>query len=144
MTVLAGKLGLFQVIGLSISIIAPTAAMALNVSLTAQAAGRAAPLAFAIGTVAMATVRVSLVSFGRRIAHAGSVYAFVGHTFGRRCGFIAGWTLLLTYLTYAGGTGGVSSTRQCTVTGSSSPHCGSSLVSRRSLPPRSVPTAICV
>ena len=43
MTALARKLGLFQAIGLSVSMIAPTAAMALNVSLTAQAAGRAAP-----------------------------------------------------------------------------------------------------
>ncbi|MGC2203532.1 MAG: amino acid permease, partial [Stellaceae bacterium] len=97
------KLGLFQAIGLSISIIAPTAAMALNVSLTAQAAGRAAPLAFAIGTAAMTIVGLSFVAFSRRIAHAGSVYAYISHTFGRRCGFIAGWILLLTYLTYAGG-----------------------------------------
>jgi hypothetical protein len=54
MTISARKLGLFQTTGLSISIIAPTAAMALNVSLTVQAVGRAAPLAFAVGTVVMA------------------------------------------------------------------------------------------
>jgi amino acid transporter len=103
MTILARRLGLFQATGFSISIIAPTAAMALNVSLTAQAAGRAAPLAFAIGTVVMAIVGLSFVAFSRRIAHAGSAYAYVSHTFGRRWGFIAGWTLLLTYLAYAGG-----------------------------------------
>jgi amino acid transporter len=103
MTVLARKLGLLQAIGLSISIIAPTAAMALNVSLTAQTAGRATPLAFAIGTVAMMIVGLSFIAFSRRIAHAGSAYAYVRHTFGRRCGFIAGWTLLLTYLAYAAG-----------------------------------------
>jgi amino acid transporter len=103
MTALARRLGLYQAIGLSTSIIAPTAAMALNVSLTAQAAGRAAPLAFAVGTVVMAIVGLSFVAFSRRIAHAGSAYAYVSHTFGRRCGFVAGWTLLLTYLTYAGG-----------------------------------------
>jgi amino acid transporter len=77
--------------------------MAFNVSLTAQVAGRAAPLAFAIGTVAMIIVGLSFVGFTRRIAHAGSAYAYDGHTFGRRCGFIAGWTLLLTYLAYAAG-----------------------------------------
>ena len=103
MTILARKPGLFQATGLSISIIAPTAAMAPNVSLTTQAAGRATPLAFAIGTVVMAIVGLSFVAFGRRIAHAGSAYAYVSHTFGRRCGFIVGWTLLLTYLAYAGG-----------------------------------------
>jgi amino acid transporter len=84
MTVLARKLGLIQAIGLSISIIAPAAAMALNVSLTAQAAGPAAPLAFAIGTVVMTIVGLSLVGFSRRIAHAGSAYAYVSHTFGSR------------------------------------------------------------
>ena len=103
MTVLARKLGLLHAIGLSTSIPAPTAAMALNVSLTAQAARRAAPLAFAIGTAVMAIVGLSFVAFSRRIAHAGSVHAYVNHTCGQRSGFVAGWTLLLTYLTYAGG-----------------------------------------
>jgi amino acid transporter len=103
MTALATKLGTVEAIGLSIWIIAPTAAMAVNVSLTAQVAGRAAALAFAIGTVVMAVVGLSFVAFGRRIAHAGAAYAYVSHTFGRCCGFTAGWTLLLSYLTYAGG-----------------------------------------
>jgi amino acid transporter len=53
----------------------------------------------------MIIVGLSFVGFSRRIAHAGSAYAYVGHTFGHRCGFIAGWTLLLTYVTYAGGVG---------------------------------------
>ena len=102
MTVVARKLGLIQAIGLSISLSASTAAIALNVSLTAQAAGGAAPLAFAIGTAEMAIVGLSFVAFSGRIAHAGSAYAYVSHTFGRRWGFIAGWTLLLTYLTFTG------------------------------------------
>jgi amino acid transporter len=100
---LAQKLGPFQATGFSISIIAPTEAMAINVSLTAQTAGRAAPLAFATGTAVMAIVGLYFVVFSQRFAHAGSVYAYVGHIFGRRCGFISGWTLLLTYLAYAGG-----------------------------------------
>ena len=102
MAILARRLGLIQATGLSISIIAPTTAMAINVSLTAHAAGRTAPLAFAVGTAVMAIVGLSFVGFSRRIAHAGSAYAYVSQTFGRRCGFIAVWTLLLTYLAYAG------------------------------------------
>jgi hypothetical protein len=62
MTALARKLGLLQAVGLSVSIIAPTAAMALNVSLTAQAAGRAAPVAFALGRDRLAP-RVGEVNF---------------------------------------------------------------------------------
>ena len=82
MSVLASKLGLFQALALSVSMIAPTAAMALNVSLTAQAASRTAPLAFAIGTAVMMTVALSFTAFSRWIAYAGSAYAYVRHTFG--------------------------------------------------------------
>jgi amino acid transporter len=103
MTALARKLRLPQAVGLSISMIAPTAAMAHNVSLVAQTVGRAAPLAFAIGTAVMAIVGLSFVAFSRRIADAGSAYAYVALVFGRRCRFIAGWTLLLTYLSFADG-----------------------------------------
>jgi amino acid transporter len=70
--------------------------------LTAQAAGGAAPLAFAIRTAEMAIVGLSFLAFSGRTAHAGSAYAYVSHTFGRRWGFIAGWALPLTYLTYTG------------------------------------------
>jgi amino acid transporter len=63
-----------------------------------QAAGPAAPLAFAIGMVAMALVALSFMAFTHRVAHAGSAYAYITHTFGSRMGFVAGWTLLLTYL----------------------------------------------
>lgn len=97
------KLGLAEAVGLSLSIVGPTMAMAFNVSLVVRAAGRAAPLAFVIGTVALGIVALSFVSFSKRVAHAGSAYAYIGQTFGWRWGFVAGWTLLLTYLTYAAG-----------------------------------------
>jgi amino acid transporter len=91
------NLGLIEAIGLSLSIIAPTMAMAFNVSLAVGAAGRAAPLAFLVGTVALAIVGLSFVAFARRVAHAGSAYAYIGKEFGPRAGFIAGWALMLTY-----------------------------------------------
>lgn len=98
------NLGMIEAIGLSISIVAPTMAVAFNVALAAGVAGRAAPLAFAVGTVALAIVGLSFVGFARRIAHAGSAYAYITKEFGARVGFIAGWAMLLTYLTYGGGT----------------------------------------
>src|SRR5512144_875810 len=103
MTALARKLGLFEAVGLSLSILAPTMAMAFNVSLAAQTAGRATPLAFAIGTAVLVIVGLSFVAFSRRIAHAGSAYAYISLAFGRRWGFVAGWALLLSYLSYAAG-----------------------------------------
>lgn len=78
-------------------------AMAFNVSLAVRFAGRAAPLAFAIATIALGMVALAFVRFSRRVAHAGSAYAYIGQSFGWRWGFLAGWTLLLTYVTYAAG-----------------------------------------
>jgi amino acid transporter len=97
------KLGLPEALGLSLSIVGPSMAMAFNVSLAVRAAGRAAPLAFAIGTIGLGMVALSFVKFSRRVAHAGSACAYIGHVFGWRLGFLAGWTLLLTYLSYAAG-----------------------------------------
>jgi amino acid transporter len=97
------KVGLPEALGMSLSIVGPSMAMAFNVSLAVCAAGRAAPLAFAIGTVGLGMVALAFVKFSRRVAHAGSAYAYIGQAFGWRWGFLAGWTLLLTYLTYAAG-----------------------------------------
>lgn len=98
------NLGLLEVLGLSIAIIAPTMAMAFNVALTAGSAGAATPLTFVIGTVVMAIVALSFVAFSRRVSHAGAAYAYIGSAFGRRAGFVAGWAMLLVYLTFGSGT----------------------------------------
>jgi len=100
-TALFKRLSLPEAVGMSVSIICPTVTAAFNITLVVQAAGAAAPLAFAIGTVAMVLVALSFIAFTHRVAHAGSAYAYISHTFGNRCGFIAGWTLLLTYLGFA-------------------------------------------
>src|SRR5271168_3888889 len=100
---LISRLSLPEAVGLSLSIICPSVTAAFNVTLVAQATGPAAPLAFAIGTVAMALIALSFMAFTHRVAHAGSAYAYISHTFGRRAGFIAGWTLLLTYLGFSTG-----------------------------------------
>jgi amino acid transporter len=101
MSSLARRLGPIEALSLSLSLIGPSMATSFNVSLVARVAGTAAPLAFAIGSIALAIVALSFVSFGRRVPHAGSVYAYISQAFGQRWGFVAGWTLLLTYLTYA-------------------------------------------
>jgi len=100
---LVSRLNLPEAVALSLSVISPTVTAAFNITLVAQAAGPAAPLAFAIGTVAMALVALSFIAFTHRVAHAGSAYAYITHTFGSRMGFVAGWTLLATYLGFATG-----------------------------------------
>jgi amino acid transporter len=103
MTSLVSRLRLPEAVGLSLSVVSPTVTAAFNITLVVQAAGPAAPLAFAIGMVAMALVALSFMAFTHRVAHAGSAYAYIAHTFGSRMGFVAGWTLLLTYLGFGSG-----------------------------------------
>ncbi len=100
---LSSRLNLPEAIALSLSVVSPTVTAAFNITLIVAAAGPAAPLAFAIGAIAMALVALSFLAFTRRVAHAGSAYAYIAHTFGSRAGFVAGWTLLLTYLGFASG-----------------------------------------
>ena len=63
---LVKRLSLPEAIGLSVSVICPTVTAAFNITLVVQAAGAAAPLAFAIGTVAMVLVALSFMAFTHR------------------------------------------------------------------------------
>jgi amino acid transporter len=103
MTSLVSRLNLPEAIALSLSVISPTVTAAFNITLIVQATGPAAPLTFAIGTLGMMLIAFSFIACTRRVAHAGSAYAYIAHTFGTRAGFVAGWTLLLTYLGFATG-----------------------------------------
>lgn len=96
------ELGIWEAAALSIAIMAPTAAMALNGSLAAFIAGTAVPLAFLGALITIALVSYSFIEFSRTYAHAGSVYAFNGRGLGPRYGFLSGWALLLTYVVFTG------------------------------------------
>jgi amino acid transporter len=94
------ELRFWEAIALSIAIMAPTAAMALNGVAIAGLIGRAVPLAFVFALVGVLFVSYAFVQLTREVNHAGSVYAFAGLTLGPRAGFLAGWALLGTYLAF--------------------------------------------
>lgn len=94
------ELGVVEVAALSLAIMAPTAAMALNGSLAASIAGTAVPLAFIFALVTIALVAYAFVEFARHYSTAGSVYTFNGVALGARTGFLSGWALLLTYVAF--------------------------------------------
>jgi amino acid transporter len=94
------ELRFWEAIALSIAIMAPTAAMALNGVAIAGLIGRAVPLAFVFALVGVLFVSYAFVQLTREVSHAGSVYAFTGLTLGPRAGFLAGWALLGTYLAF--------------------------------------------
>src|SRR5258707_15078605 len=96
------ELSFIEAIALSIGIMAPTAAMALNGSLAAGITGSAVPLAFLLAAVAVGLASFSFIQFSRYFAHSGSVYGFNGVALGPRAGFFSGWALLGPYLTFTG------------------------------------------
>jgi amino acid transporter len=91
------ELRFWEAIALSIGIMAPTAAMALNGVAPAGLVGRAVPLAFLFAAIAIGLISYSFVRLTAYFNHAGSTYALAGATLGPRAGFFAGWALLATY-----------------------------------------------
>jgi amino acid transporter len=92
-----------EAFGLSLSIVGPTVVISFITTVMEQVAGRAIPLAFVIAAVTVALIGLSFVAFGRRVAHAGSVYAYISNVFGSRCGYVAGWMLLFSYMAFTAG-----------------------------------------
>ena len=94
------ELRIWEAVALSIAIMAPTAAMALNGTAPASLIGRAVPLAFIFATVGILLVSYAFIRLSSYFNHAGSVYAFSGMTLGPQAGFFSGWALLGTYLAF--------------------------------------------
>src|SRR3954466_6365757 len=94
------ELRFWETIALSVGIMAPTAAMALNGVGVAGNVGRAVPLAFLIAAILVFLVAFGIMRLAGHYSHAGSVYAFTGATLGPRAGFFSGWALLGTYLAF--------------------------------------------
>jgi amino acid transporter len=94
------QLGTVQTVSVSVGVMAPTLAMSITGVAAARLIGRAAPLAYVVAALGVGLVAFGFVRLSSEVAHAGSVYAFVGRTLGERAGFVAGWALLGTYLVF--------------------------------------------
>ena len=95
---LSRSLSVWEAIGVSIALMAPSMAININPQGTASVAGRAVPLAFFLAFVAVLFIAYTFVRLSQRFNHAGSVYGFVGATLGPRSGIVAGWLNVGTYL----------------------------------------------
>jgi amino acid transporter len=94
------QLSYVEAMAISVAIMAPTAAMALNTSLTASIAGVSVPLTFLVAMITIGLVSVTFIQFNRQFSHSGSVYQFTGISLGPKLGFLSGWTLFLTYMAF--------------------------------------------
>jgi amino acid transporter len=94
-------LSVWQAVGLSLALMAPSMAANINPQQGATTAGYAVPLTFLIAAVGVLLVAYTFVRLCQYFHHSGSVYAFVGATLGPRAGVVAGWGLVGTYVFYA-------------------------------------------
>jgi amino acid transporter len=95
------NLSIWEAIGISLALMAPSMAASINPQGTATTVGRATPIAFALAFVGVLLVAYTFVRLTQRFHHSGSVYGFVGATLGPRAGVISGWALTGTYTFYA-------------------------------------------
>jgi amino acid transporter len=94
------ELNIWETIGISIALMAPSMAANINPQGVVLTVGRPVPLTFALATVGVLLVSYTFVRLCQRFHHSGSVYGFVGATLGPRFGVVAGWGLLGTYIFY--------------------------------------------
>ena len=94
------NLTIWGAVGVALGLMAPSLAINLNPQAPALHVGRAVPLVFLLAVVGVMLVAYGFIRLCQSFHHAGSVYAFIGVTVGPRAGFVAGWTLLGTYLAY--------------------------------------------
>jgi amino acid transporter len=96
-TRLKRTLTLWEAIGISIALTAPSLAINLAPQASGSLVGKAVPLTFVLATVGVLLIAYTFVRLSQRFHHAGSVYGFVGATLGPRSGIFSGWALVGTY-----------------------------------------------
>jgi amino acid transporter len=96
-------LGVLETAGISVAMMAPTAAMALNGALAAQYAGPAVPLSFVLAFAIVGCVAFAFITFARVYASPASVGEFNARGLGPLAGRLSGWTLLLAYFLFTAG-----------------------------------------
>ena len=100
-TSLRRSLSVWQAVGLSVALMAPSMAANINPQGTAGLVGRATPLAFFLAALAVLLIAYVFVRLCQYYRHAGSVYVFTGATLGPHAGAVAGLGLMGTYVFYA-------------------------------------------
>ena len=93
-------LSVWQAVGISVALMAPSMAANINPQGTAGLVGRATPLAFLLAAVAVLLIAYVFVRLCQYYNHAGSVYVFAGAPLGARAGVVAGLGLMGTYVFY--------------------------------------------
>jgi amino acid transporter len=94
------SLKIWQVIGLSVGLMAPSMAISINPQGAAGVVGRAIPLSFVISMVGALLVAYGFARLSQYFHNSGSVIGLVGATIGSRAGMVAGWSLAGCYTVF--------------------------------------------
>jgi amino acid transporter len=98
-----GRLRFFRTIAESVGVQGPTGAAVIAAAVLAGVSGGGTALVEVVAAVAMGFVAYAFVIFTRGFNSAGSVYGFTGAVAGPRFGFLSAWTLMIVYVSFAGG-----------------------------------------
>jgi amino acid transporter len=83
---------------MSLGVMNPASGMMFTAAVVAGHAGPALPLVYLLSLVGVMLLVNTIAEFSRRLAHAGSFYAFNAAGLGPVFGFFAGWLLFAAYL----------------------------------------------
>ena len=95
-------LGPWETLAQSVSAIAPTATPAMTIPLVFALAGNGTWLVYVFATLAVTLVGLVIGCFGRRSASPGSLFTYTTQSLPGWAASIAGWALILAYVTTAG------------------------------------------
>jgi amino acid transporter len=95
-------LGPWETLAQSVSAIAPTATPAMTIPLVFALAGNGTWLVYLFATLAVTLVGLVIGCFGRRSASPGSLFTYTTQSLPGWAASIAGWALILAYVTTAG------------------------------------------
>jgi amino acid transporter len=98
------RLRFFRTIAESVGVQGPTAGVVIAAAVLASVFGGGTAVVLIAAAVAMGFVAYAFIIFTREFNSAGSVYGFTGAVAGPRFGFLSAWTLMLVYVSFAGGT----------------------------------------
>ena len=96
-----GALNRLETLGQSIANIAPTMTPALNITVVAGLAGVGSWIAYLLATIGCVFVGGTISSLAKRHPEAGSYFVYIGRNFGPVAGALAGWAMVLAYITTA-------------------------------------------
>ena len=97
----SGALGLMEIIGQSLAAIGPTLTPAINITVVAGLAGVGCWMAYFIGTLGVVIVAASVGILAARHPESGAYFVYSGRTFGPLAGALAGWSMVIAYLSTA-------------------------------------------